>query len=309
MQTSHHSLIEDLQGTSTETVPSCILGCNGEVRRDMQWEEWLGLCPPYEVKRCMVCGIRWLSPRPDNPALQIIYSSRHYFHSGGVTDYLQYAEQRSGHFRKRIARLQSLGIRSVLDYGAATGDFVAAASDAGLDATGIELSRAAREEALAKHGIALLSPEEGAALDRQFDAIHMNHVLEHMPDPIKHLQWCLQRLRPGGMLVAEVPRQFDNDADRLRRLVGRGGKQQTLDAFSLHHTYFFTPGTLRRCCELAGFEVDSLETLITPNPAIRSATRRAVEKILAWSAKTRLGGDVIVIHAIKPVQRPVATGT
>ena len=155
----------------------------------------------------------------------------------------------------------------------------------------------------------LLPPEEGATLDRQFDAIHMNHVLEHMPDPLEHLQWCLQRLRPGGMLVAEVPRQFENDADRLRRLVGSGGKQHALDAFSLHHTYFFTPGTLRKCSELAGFEVDSLETLITPNPAIRSATRRTVEKILAWSAKRRLGGDVIVIHAIKPAQHPVAEGT
>jgi hypothetical protein len=128
----------------------------------------------------------------------------------------------------------------------------------------------------------------------------MNHVLEHMPDPVNHLKWCLDKLQPGGALVVEVPRQFDNDADRLRRLAGRGGKQQTFDAFSLHHTYFFAPRTLRKACEFAGFEITSIRTLITPNPNIGSKKRRLLEQLLAWSARKRLGGDAIEVYAIKP---------
>lgn len=301
MPNHDRALIDELRCTGTEVISACVLHCNSKARRDTRWEKWLSLRPPYEVKRCENCGIRWLSPRPDAEGLKVIYSSRNYFHSGGVTDYLQYADQRTEHFKQRIARLRQMGVRSILDYGAATGDFVAFASEAGLDALGVEFSEEARDEARTRHGIALLSPEEGIAPGRRFDAIHMNHVLEHLADPVKHLQWCFEQLQPGGLLVIEVPRQFENDADRLRRFAGRGGMQQTFDAFSLHHTYFFTPDTLRKACELAGFEVTEICTFVTPNPSIRSRTRRLLERLLSWSARKRHGGDAIQAYAIRPV--------
>lgn len=300
MAINQQPLYDDLLQTGTEIRDDCILGCRSEVRRDPKWERWLLLPPRYGVLRCLGCGVRWLSPRPDGSGLAVIYSSRHYFHSGGTTDFAQYARQREEHFRTRISQLKERGVRSVLDYGAATGGFVAAAIESGLDATGVEFSEAAREEAMKLHGITLLSPDEAARNDWSFDAVHMNHVLEHMPDPVTHLQWCARQLRSGGTLIIEVPNQFRNDADRLRRLVGKGGRQQSFDAFSLHHTCFFDPHNLRRACALAGFDVTEVRTLITRNPNIDSRARRFLERLLAWSARTRHGGDSIELLAVKP---------
>src|SRR4029453_5569035 len=97
-----------------------------------------------------------------------------------ITDYAQYADQRHARFAQRAVLLSEMGARTVLDYGAATGDFVAAAREAGLDWAGGEFSSAGREDA-ARKGIALLPPNASLGT---FDAIHMNHVLEHMPDPV-----------------------------------------------------------------------------------------------------------------------------
>lgn len=299
MATNQNSLMDDLRGTGTETRDTCLLGCKSKVSRDRIWEGWLSLPPQYGILRCHDCGVRWLSPRPDGDGLTVIYSSRHYFHSGGTTDFGQYAIQREEHFRARISQLKERGVRSVLDYGAATGGFVAAATEAGLDAIGVEFSEAAREEARGVHGITLLPPDEAARREWSFDAVHMNHVLEHMPDPVNHLQWCSRQLRRGGILVAEVPNQFRNDADRLRRLFGKGGRQESFDAFSLHHTCFFSPSNLVRACVLAGFDVTGVRTLITRNPNMESRARLVLERVLAWSARIRDGGDAIEVFAVK----------
>ena len=289
------SLESDLSHTGVQSVRECVVCGQSRTVRDDRWAELLALPSRYGVQRCAQCGLRWLSPRPDEPGLEIIYSGEHYFHSGGVTDYGQYADQRRARFAERAALLGEMGARTVLDYGAATGEFVAAARQAGLDSTGVEFSAAAREDA-ARKGIDLLPPDAPLGT---FDAIHMNHVLEHMPDPVAHLRWCHDHLNAGGVLAIEVPQQFDNAADQLRRLTGKGGRQAEFDAFSVHHTYFFTPATLREACTLAGFHVETLRTAITPNPNIGSAKRRLLESLLAWSAAHRMTGDVIELYARK----------
>lgn len=293
------SLAGDLDGTPVETVDDCLLCGDSAVAWDPRWDGLLALVPPYRTRRCRRCGLRWLSPRPGPEACQIIYGDDHYFHSGVVAAYSQYAEERASHFRRRAEGLARDGIRTLLDYGAATGEFVAAARKAGIDAAGVEFSADARRDAIARHGVHLLSPEAMEQVDCRFDAIHMNHVLEHMPDPLSHLRWCHGRLREGGLLVSEVPHQFDNLTDRLRRLRGIGGRQQGFDAFSVHHMYFFTPSTYRKIVEAAGFRVESLFTLLSDNPYIRSRARRLLERGLRVVAARFRTGDAIEVRARK----------
>lgn len=294
------SLAAALDGMPVEAVDGCLLCANAGVAADPRWDRLLALVPPYVTRRCCRCGLRWLSPRPGAEARLVIYGNDHYFHSGVVADYSQFAEERSSHFRLRAEALARAGVRTLLDYGAATGEFVAAAKRAGIDATGVEVSADARREAVAKHDVHLLSPEAMEQVNRKFDAVHMNHVLEHMPDPLSHLRWCHHRLREGGLLVSEVPYQFDNLTDRLRRLRGSGGRQQEFNAFSVHHTYFFTPANYRKIVEAAGFRVEFLVTPLSDNPYIRSGARRFLEWTLRAAATCFRTGDAIEIHARKP---------
>ncbi|MEN3036859.1 MAG: class I SAM-dependent methyltransferase [Candidatus Methanosuratincola petrocarbonis] len=87
---------------------------------------------------------------------------------------------------------------------------------------------------------------------RHFDAITMNHVIEHVPDPIGTLKECCRVLKPGGKLVVVTPN------------IGSMGYQ----VFGEHwrglevprHLHLFSPRSLRTCAERAGLRVSDLRT-------------------------------------------------
>lgn len=299
---------KQLTELGTERVAGCLL-CGQPGAQDARWQSFLELLPPYGVHACRTCGLRWLNPRPDADGYRALYSHELYFGGDAASpaDYHGVVAGRLDYFRDRIARItRFLDARrplDILDYGAATGEFVDLCRQAGHQGAGIELSADARAAAQRNLGIALMGREDAAAIPPgAYDAIHMNHVLEHMPDPLSHLQWCWQRLRPGGLLVIEVPQQFDNDLDRLRRLLRLGGKQARFDAYSLHHAYFFTPKALRRLLEHTQFTVAQLTTF---NPAKAPlwppSARNWVLRALLWCAdRIHCGSNIIEVYAVRP---------
>jgi SAM-dependent methyltransferase len=256
-----------LRDLPTEQVPACLL-CSGMAGiDDRRFKSLLMLPDSYAIKRCPTCDLRWLSPRPNAEGYRHLYSQEFYFGGNGASpiQYETVASDRFDYFRKRVRRAASILKRdtplSILDYGAATGDFVAMARAEGHQCEGIELSVDARATAKRRLDISLLSPTQAESLKPgRFDMLHMNHVLEHMPDPAAHLRWCAGLLKPDGLLVFEVPQQFDNDLDRLRRILGHGGRQSRFDAYSLHHTYFFSPKTASLLLHRNGFRPLRLRT-------------------------------------------------
>lgn len=298
---------EQLCNLPTETVRACLL-CGGTTgQNDARWRAFLGLIDPYDVQRCPQCGLRWLSPRPNACGYRDLYSSAMYFGGEGASpvDYQCEARGRVDYWRSRIrtaAKIVTHGrsIVSFFDYGAATGEFVRIAREEGHACVGLELSADARAVARERNAVSLLSPDQMAEVDKmQFDVIHMNHVLEHMPDPLAHLRWCANRLNPQGLLVLEVPQQFDNDLDRLRRCLHVGGKRQQFDAYSLHHTYFFNPKTMTELLRLAGFQVSSITTFNynkTPlwPPKLKNWILRP---FLGCANRLHLGGNIIEVYA------------
>ncbi|MDR3444770.1 MULTISPECIES: class I SAM-dependent methyltransferase [unclassified Dyella] len=289
-----------------ETVRDCLL-CEGEHGvPDRRWYEYLDLMPPFDVVRCPVCSLRWLSPRPNAEGYATLYTDAMYFGGAGASpaDYESATKARLDYMRARISRIERMsnkeGPLSILDYGAATGDFVRAGRDAGNDCIGIELSADARAVAEQKNGVTLLSIDAVEEMfGPRFDAIHMNHVLEHMPDPLAHARWCAQVLKPGGLFVLEVPQQFDNDLDRLRRGLRVGGKQSRFDAYSLHHTYFFTPSTMEALLVKAGFKVQSLATFNKAKTPLwpLSPKNYVLRPLLGMADRLHAGGNIIEVFA------------
>lgn len=291
-------LLTTLREAGAESVPACPL-CSAAGAIDARWGALLSLREPFGVARCDACRHRWLTPRPSQKGVDLLYSSEFYFEPEDLPEYATFAEQRADHFRDRAKKMVDAkpGL-SLLDYGSATGDFVAAAAAVGAQAYGIEVSADARAIAMDR-GIRLHAPNEEHLLPKSFDAIHMNHVLEHMPDPVEHLKWCRSRLTPGGLVCIEVPHQFDNDTDRLRRAMGAGGQQDKFDAFSVHHTQFFTPKSLRRAVESTGFQIQKLVTPIAPTNGYASLKRRIIGAALRVANIFHHGGDVIELWAVR----------
>ena len=250
---------------SVEEVATCIICQDSPVSVDPEFGRHLGLIEPYRIRSCDRCGLRWLSPRPTATGYADLYSYENYFDgSASVEHYPTLAAARRPYFSHRLRRIEKMlpghDCLALLEIGSATGEFVAEARRRGHTATGIELSPGARAMANKNYGIDLLdTPVDELDKGLRFDVIHMNHVFEHLPYPARTLAECYSRLRPGGLLVLEVPQQIYNDLDRLKRLL-RLARTPQFNAYSLHHTYFYTPGTLELILHKSGFSTLKLAT-------------------------------------------------
>ena len=94
----------------------------------------------------------------------------------------------------------------VLDIGFGDGGFMLNAQDMGWDAVGIDADPCVVSQArLIGLNVYLGRLEELPTDAGNFDAITLNHVIEHVHDPIGVLAQCYRLLNPGGMLWIETP--------------------------------------------------------------------------------------------------------
>jgi 2-polyprenyl-3-methyl-5-hydroxy-6-metoxy-1,4-benzoquinol methylase len=94
-----------------------------------------------------------------------------------------------------------------LDLGCSHGAFVSLLRFAGFDAMGLELSRWVVDYARRAFHIPVLEgPIERQQLPPQsLDAITLNDVLEHLPDPLSTMRQCVALLKPAGVLLIQTP--------------------------------------------------------------------------------------------------------
>ena len=97
--------------------------------------------------------------------------------------------------------------RKVLDVGAGSGEFACLMRELGKEVTGIEPNAGyaayCRDDLGLDVRTAHLAPHLFDAAE--FDLIRLNHVLEHLNDPVKYLAMIAGWLKPGGVLYVEVP--------------------------------------------------------------------------------------------------------
>jgi 2-polyprenyl-3-methyl-5-hydroxy-6-metoxy-1,4-benzoquinol methylase len=157
------------------------------------------------IWRCADCGFGFSDPRPTDSQLRELYSQM---------DVAAYESETPG--RVRTARrhhkiLQRYAKRPgrILDIGCASGRFLAECAAAGWTVAGLEPSQSLVEEARrllpATAQILPITLQEADFPESAFDAVTMWDVLEHVPDPGEFLRKAVSLLRPGGVLLANVP--------------------------------------------------------------------------------------------------------
>ena len=219
------------------------------------------------MRRCPACGLLFV---PDRSAesLRALYASGYLENYPLAENYLDDA-QRAYEARRRIAlvRRHAAGGR-LLEIGAATGHFLAAARAAGFEPVGIEPDAAQARQASERTGV----PVHAGYLETvplppvSFDVVCAWHVVEHLAEPGAALGRVREWLRPGGRLILEVP----NVGSELARR--HGARWSSLDL--RHHVGHFTPEAMQALLTRAGLAVERLETVsmrvyIRPGPALR----------------------------------------
>jgi SAM-dependent methyltransferase len=190
-------------------------------------------------------------PRPDDASLSAAYSTAYYAERGMLGDEAPWRDRA----QQVLAALGGASCRRVLDVGAGDGALVWAMEQLGRDAVGVEPAAAARTFAREHRGVTLFPSLDDVR--GPFDGAVLLHVLEHLDDPVASLRAVRAQIRASGALFVEVPNAGSVD------LAARGIRRDVLDLpFHLHH---FTPRSLRRVVEAAGFAVEQVSL---PNPAM-----------------------------------------
>ena len=99
---------------------------------------------------------------------------------------------------------------------------------------------------------------DALSIDRQFDAITFNDVLEHMPDPWSVLKKCRSLLSDNGSIVASIPNILYFH-DFIGMLLSKDWKYEEAGIFDKTHLRFFTKKSIIRLFEESGYQVTSIE--------------------------------------------------
>jgi 2-polyprenyl-3-methyl-5-hydroxy-6-metoxy-1,4-benzoquinol methylase len=202
---------------------------------------------------CQECGLLWSDPR-------LVDTRRFYEHDYRV-QYKGGYNPKSKHIYRagKVAIDRYLRIRprlegraSLLDIGASAGEFLYLVAKAGFTAIGIEPSHGYGGYARSEYG---LNVRPGFAQDHDFpeasfDVVTLWHVVEHLESPYANIQLAAKWLKPGGLLVVEVP-----NAEAICHA--------PINAFHIDHLYTFNQMNLAMMGAKAGLHCE--EVALSPD--------------------------------------------
>lgn len=250
--------------------------------------DWLGAVPgTWSFLECEACALLWLNPRPLSSEFERIYRN-YYTHMATVATPLEALTpdgpraaylarswgyrtsakapsrllgsllRRSRLFRNRVAGevmwLPFVEGGRLLDVGCGDGRFLARMRHLGWSVVGVELDPAAAARAVKMFGLDIRHGSLTASRlpDASFHAITLNHVIEHVEEPVALLRECRRLLKPDGRLVAVTP----NVASAGRRRFGRHWRGLEPP----RHFRLFSDRSLREAAADAGLTVESTRT-------------------------------------------------
>jgi SAM-dependent methyltransferase len=227
----------------------------------------------FQVIACSGCGVAYTSPRPTSA--DRYYPQRYRAYGPLLTRIL------GAFYRMRVARWAAWKRDggSVLEVGCGLGLMLAAFSQHGWRATGIERNAEVIARIHPMPGVEITTRAvEELPLEARFDLIVMFHVLEHIGDPVQLLRGCARRLAPGGRLIVNVP-NFGSWQARFA-----GPKWLHLDV--PRHLVHYTPKTLAATFERAGLKASEFRFVSIehdPYGWVESASNRLTSRLAGRS--------------------------
>lgn len=184
----------------------------------------------------------------------------------------------------------------ILDVGCGDGFFLRSVKHIGWEVHGIEMSEEAVHRAK-NMGVEQMTQgtfDDASYPDNYFDVIRFWSVLEHIHDPVFTLAKVNRLLKPGGLLVLQVP-NYQSAAARWA-----GPRWSAWDV--PRHLYHFSYRSLKTLLEKSGFQttrwgtcsVGTLPASLSIHPGlILRMTGILLDKILDWGRQ----GDCLVVFA------------
>lgn len=191
------------------SLESCTIPCN--LCGSTQVEEVSSLDRDHKYLRtvvCRECGLVWSDPRPVDARQFYEHDYRVQF-KGAFNPKPKHVYRGGKVAIDRYLKIKShlAGRTSLLDIGSGAGEFLYLMTKAGFKGIGIEPNLGYGGYSRDEYEVEVLPgfAQDHKFPDASFDTITMWHVLEHTEDPYANIELVKKWLKPGGLLVVEVP--------------------------------------------------------------------------------------------------------
>jgi len=242
-------------GHGWDACPVC--GANGKVKYPALIDHWFESPGRWRMLGCpdAGCGALWLAPPPSSAELAAAYSN-YYTHSptsdepGSPWPFASRLKRVMGVERRRrriyLMYLDAATPGRLLDVGCGNGDRLLQFENLGWEVEGQEVDPEAQLIASSRGLKVHLGDLPSLGLDAgRYDAIILNHVVEHLRDAPAVLRECRRLLAPGGRLVVVTPNAA-SFGHRLFRSAWRGLEPP-------RHLVIHTRRSLETLCRMCGF--------------------------------------------------------
>ena len=201
---------------------------------------------PLRIVICRRCALVYANPMyTDQEKHAIAGTPREVHRARLATHSLDTARRRMVPRAERCMSLLSRFVQPnqrVLEIGCGEGTLLELLKGYGAKVTGVEMDPEGAEYVRERLGVQVsVGRFEELTLSERFDAVASVHVIEHVFDPVEALSRMRRLLKPSGILFLETP-------NILRPKVG------PTRLFNLPHNYYFSPASLARCLDAAGFD-------------------------------------------------------
>ena len=280
-------------GIRTRPCPTCSLcGTEGAFLYRGLSDRFCGVTGKWNFRKCpnSVCGLIWLDPMPLEREIGKAYPEGYYTHTEEVSHrsllWRTYCLAREGYWatkygyckdampmwkklfgmviyaiplKRGSTDLNVMFLRAqvngkLLDVGCGNGAWLAGMRDLGWDAEGMDVDvnavRKARERNLPVRSGTLTELDFP---DNHFDAVTLNHIVEHVYSPRDLLTMCYRILKPGGRITVSTP-----------NIESWGHERLGSDWFNLdppRHLMLMNRTLLRRIAAQVGFADISTHTI------------------------------------------------
>ncbi len=214
----------------------------------------------FIIRKCNSCGMGWTVDPPAESDAGAYYASKEYIshtdRKQSASDYLYHLARSFmlGRKKRLVSRVTSKSSGTLVDIGSGTGYFPAYMQRRGWQATGVEISEAARKYSADRFGLKAISPSEVRDLpSASADCITFWHVLEHLYSPDGWLKEVSRVLKGDGRCIVALPNFSSTDARWF------GNRWAALDV--PRHLWHFTPDSLRFFAERNGFKCERIYPL------------------------------------------------
>lgn len=209
----------------------------------------------FAVQQCRECDFKFINPRPSFNEIHRYYRSDDYIsHNSQKKNLISraYRVAREYNLTSKLKLIKKQGeVRSLLDIGCGTGEFLLKAQRSGIQCVGIEPTDQAKSYARNVNHLEVYSSLNECELpEKSLDCITMWHVLEHVHDLDLLFSKVTHWINPSGHFIVAVPNCRSWDAEHYK---------EHWAAWDVpRHLYHFEERTLVKLALKYGFRCKSI---------------------------------------------------